>query len=100
MNQTINQIIHAAIAVQAPLLSVPIDTSLGDATPLFGAGGVLDSLGLVALILNIEEMIEMQMGVPITIVSEKTMSAYRSPFATLGSLAEFLAALIQEKQHA
>jgi acyl carrier protein len=100
MNQTINQIIQTAIAVQAPLLPAPIDTSHGDATPLFGAGGTLDSLGLVTLILNIEEMVEMQMGVAITIVSEKAMSAYRSPFATIGSLTEFIASLIQEKQHA
>jgi acyl carrier protein len=100
MNQTINQIIQTAITVQAPLLSAPIDTSSGDATPLFGADGALDSLGLVTLILNVEEMIETQMGVAITIVSEKAMSAYRSPFATIGSLAEFIVSLIQEKQHA
>lgn len=100
MNQTINQIIQTAINTQAPLLSVPVDMSQGEATPLFGSGGILDSLGLVTLILTIEEMIEMQMGVAITIVSEKAMSTRRSPFATIGSLAEFIASLIQEKQHA
>jgi acyl carrier protein len=100
MNQTISQIIQTALDAQAPLLSVPIDTSQGEATPLFGPGSVLDSLGLVTLILNIEEMVEMQMGVAITIVSEKAMSAYRSPFATIGSLAEFITSLIQKKQHA
>lgn len=100
MNQTIRQIIQAAINTQAPLLSDPIDMSQGDATPLFGGGGTLDSLGLVTLILTIEEMVETQMGVAITMVSEKAMSARRSPFATIGSLAEFIATLIQEKQHA
>lgn len=67
--------------------------------PLFGEGGVLDSLGLVTLILAIEEMIELEMGVAITIVSEKSMSARKSPFATIGSLTEFIASLIEEKQH-
>jgi len=100
MNQTIRQIIQTAINTQAPLLPAPIDLSQEDATPLFGEGGVLDSLALVTLILNIEEIVEMQMGVAITIVSEKAMSAHRSPFATVGSLAEFIALLIQEKQHA
>lgn len=100
MNQTISQIIQTAINTQTPLLSAPIDTSHGDATLLFGAGGALDSLGLVTLILTIEEVIEMQMGVAITIVSEKAMSARRSPFATIGSLSEFIDSLMREKQHA
>lgn len=100
MKKKINQIIHTAINSQMPLLPVPIDMSQGEATPLFGAGGALDSLGLVTLILTIEEMLETEMGVAITIVSDKTMSALSSPFATVGSLAEFMILLIQEKQHA
>ena len=74
--------------------------SQGDAAPFFGPGSALDSLGLVTLILFIEEMIETEMGVAITMVSEKAMSARRSPFATIGSLVEFTASLIEEKQHA
>lgn len=100
MNPIIHKIIETAINNQAPLLSNPIDLSQGDATPLFGPESVLDSLGLVTLILSIEEMIEEEMGVAITLVSEKAMSARRSPFATVGSLAEFIASLIQEQQHA
>jgi acyl carrier protein len=99
-NKMISEIIQSAIQTQIPLLPEPIDLSQGEATQLFGEGGVLDSMGLVTLVLTIEEMIEDEMGVAITIVSEKAMSARRSPFATIGSLVEFIDSLIQEKQHA
>jgi acyl carrier protein len=99
-NTTISEIIQSAIQAQMPLLPEPMDLSQGEAIRLFGEGGALDSMGLVTLVLTIEEMIEDEMGVAITIVSEKAMSARRSPFATIGSLAEFIDSLIQEKQHA
>ncbi|MDA0910439.1 MAG: hypothetical protein O2809_02610 [Proteobacteria bacterium] len=100
MNQTIFQITQTAIREQAPLLAIPFDTPLEDETPLFGMGGILDSLALVTLVVTVEEMIEGQLGVSITIVSEKAMSAHRSPFATIGSLVEFIDSLVQEKQYA
>ena len=100
MKPEIREIIHAAIDMQAPLLATPPDLSQGDATPLFGGAGPLDSLGLVTLIVAIEELIETRRGQGVTIVSEKAMSAHRSPFATVGSLGEFIEGLLEEHSHA
>lgn len=98
--KSIIDIVQSALQAQLPLLSQEIDLSQGEALKLFGHGGALDSMGLVTLVLTIEEMIEEEMGLAIILVSEKAMSARRSPFATVGSLAEFIDSLIKEQQHA
>ncbi|WDD91540.1 hypothetical protein Bsp3421_001468 [Burkholderia sp. FERM BP-3421] len=96
MTEIIRDIINRAIDAQEALLPAPVDRSRGDATPIFGEGAPFDSLGLVALIVQIEEMVEGELGAGITLVSEKAMSAHRSPFATIGALAEFIESLLPE----
>lgn len=65
-------------------------------SPLFGDGG-LDSLGLVRFIVMVEERIDDQTDIELTIASEKAMSRKTSPFRTLGSLAEYIAECLQEE---
>jgi len=57
---------------------------------LIGQDARLDSLGLVNLIVLVEEKIQQQFGVGITLVDERAMSQSKSPFRTLGTLAEFV----------
>lgn len=57
---------------------------------LIGKDARLDSLGLVNLIVLVEEKIQQGFGVGITLVDERAMSQSKSPFRTLGSLAEFV----------
>lgn len=71
----------------------------GDAV-LFGRGGKLDSLGLVNLILMVEENIEKSCGVQLTLADERAMSQERSPFRTVSSLAEYIGLLLGEATHA
>ena len=62
---------------------------------LFGDGG-FDSMGLVQFIVIVEERIEDVAGVEVRLASDKAMSRQRSPFATLGTLAEFIEECIDE----
>jgi acyl carrier protein len=57
---------------------------------LIGQDARLDSLGLVNLIVLVEEKIQQQFGVGITLVDERAMSLSKSPFRTLGTLADFV----------
>jgi acyl carrier protein len=66
---------------------------------LFGDAGNLDSLGLVNLIVNLEDEIHTSLGVPILLADEKAMSQTKSPFRTVASLAEYLSILINETQN-
>lgn len=65
-------------------------------TVLFGKSGKLDSLGLVSLVVAVEEAIEEQYGVSISLADQRAMSQKRSPFRSIGSLAEYAGRLIDE----
>ena len=60
---------------------------------LFGKDGRLDSLGLVNLIMCIEEKFEEHTGSSIVIADEKAMSQSNSPFRSVNTLAEYMASL-------
>jgi D-alanine--poly(phosphoribitol) ligase subunit 2 len=64
-------------------------------TELFGGKGELDSLGLVTLIISVEEAVSREMGRSISIASEKAMSQRNSPFRTVQALADFVNQLLE-----
>lgn len=67
-------------------------------TFLFGDSGVLDSLGLVNLIVTIEQIIEEEFGVAVTLSDEKVLSQKdNSPFETIERLADYISLLLGEK---
>ena len=63
---------------------------------LFGRDGVLDSLGLVSLVVAIEQRVEENFGKRIVLANEKAMSRSASPFRTLGALSEYIVELLSE----
>ena len=67
-------------------------------TVLYGNNGQLDSLGFVNLIVIIEQNIEDEFDVSITIADEKAMSQKRSPFRTIGTLSDYIDMLVRENQ--
>ena len=67
--------------------------------PLFADGGV-DSMGLVQFIVLVEERIEDEIGVQIRLATDRAMSRRASPFATLGSLAQFIGECLDEARRA
>jgi hypothetical protein len=67
-------------------------------TRLFGEQGALDSLGLVNFLLALEARIADTFGQPVTLVSERALSQRSSPFATVTSLAEYAATLVDESR--
>ena len=80
---------------------LPQEQQLGQSTKtvLFGKDGKLDSLGLVTLLVIIEQNIEDEFDVSITIADERAMSQKYSPFRTIGSLADYIEMLLKEKSN-
>ena len=68
-------------------------------TSLYGKNSKLDSLGLVNLIVSIEENIEDELGIPIVLADERAMSQKHSPFRTVESLTDFIEILIKESNN-
>jgi len=58
-------------------------------TPLFGPEGLLDSMGLVSLVVGLEQALERDHTVTVSLADEHALSQRRSPYRTIGTLAEF-----------
>ena len=67
---------------------------------LLGSSGKLDSLGLVNLIVGVEEKIEDDLGFTISLADEKAMSQQVSPFKTVRTLADYITVLLSETSNA
>ncbi len=65
-------------------------------TPLYGPASVLDSLGLVNLIIAIENEVDESCGATLTIADERAMSRKESPFRTIQSLADYIVRRLEE----
>jgi hypothetical protein len=84
-------------AMQAANLSRDPDAQLTIApdAPVFGPDSPLDSLGLVALLLDIEEDL-VAIGCHIVLSDERAMSQKRSPFRSVSSISEYISSVIQD----
>jgi len=66
-----------------------------DNTVLLGEDAVVDSMGLVNLIVDIESKL-LDEGIEISLTSEKALSRKNSPFRTIETIAEFIKEKIDE----
>ena len=69
---------------------------LSNETIFVGDGSNLDSIGLVNLIVLVEQNIEDMFGLSLTLADEKALSQEQSPFRTVGSLVDYIELLINE----
>ena len=63
---------------------------------LLGEGGVVDSMGLVRLVLMVEQRVQDDFGVAVSLTDEKALSQRNSPFRNLGTLADYVTACLNE----
>lgn len=96
MKTQIEKIIFDVIEEMNTNLENKIPLDEGNNTPLFGKTSVLDSLGLVSVIVSVEEKVEDEFGVHIVLADERAISQKHSPFRTIGSLGDYIAILIEE----
>lgn len=68
--------------------------ALGPDTALLGQRGVVDSLGLVTVVVSVEQSIEDELGAAVTLADERAFSQRTSPFRTVGSLAAYAEELL------
>lgn len=65
-------------------------------TRLFGGNSLLDSTALVSFLIEVEQQINDTAGTNIVIADERAMSQKRSPFRSIGSLADYIQTLLAE----
>ena len=66
-------------------------------TTIYGNDSRLDSLGLINLIVAVEQNIEDEFDVTITLADDRAMSQKRSPFKTVGTLTNYIEMLLKEE---
>ena len=93
--QVVSLIIQAVKDIDPPALDGKPD-GLSEETRLFGKEGLFDSLGLVALIVDVEQGVSDASGVSITLGDDRAMSQSHSPFRSVGSLADYALMLLSE----
>ncbi len=62
---------------------------------IFGPGSPLDSLGLVGLLIDIEERLREE-GVNVTLSDERAVSQTRSPFRNVPRLVAYIVSLLEQ----
>lgn len=62
--------------------------------PLTGRLGVLDSMGLVAVLSQLELSVQNKYAKPVVLASERAFAKHDNPFATVGSLVNYLQELV------
>ena len=74
----------------------PVPELLDAETTIVGPSAILDSLGVVSLIVEIEQRLEQERGLAVTLASDRAMSQRSSPFRSIGVLADYLLEVINE----
>jgi D-alanine--poly(phosphoribitol) ligase subunit 2 len=75
---------------------IAVDINKREDLRLFGGEGLLDSLGLVSLIVQIEEEIEDRYNLSVVLADEKAMSRRTSPFAKVSFLVDYIFEILNQ----
>lgn len=70
-----------------------VNITVDGTTALMGTGSVIDSLGLVTLVVDIESRL-LDEDIEVSLLSEKAMSQKSSPFLSVDHLNDFISTLI------
>ncbi len=87
----IYSLVSAWLSDFAQSASIP----LAEDTVLVGDTGLLDSMGLLTFLLDVEQRIEERFGASVVLVTEDALAREPNPFTTVGSLADHVAACLQ-----
>lgn len=96
MNENIKQIIFDSIDELNQTSATGENVDKSEDIILYGKNGQLDSLGLVNLIVIIEQNIEDFFNCSITLADERAMSQKNSPFKSINSLVEYISNLLED----
>ena len=90
------EIVNASLQEVFAQVGTPPPASVTEETVLVGNDAVLDSLGVVSLIVEVEQRLESEHGVSVVLANDKAMSQKNSPFRTVGVLTDHVMAMAQE----
>ncbi len=96
-SENINETIFNALDEINQLLSDDNKIKKKEDTVLYGANSRLDSLGLVNLIVAVEQRVQDELGQSVDLTDEKALSQKNSPFLTVKTLSDYIASLLNNE---
>ncbi len=75
----------------------PGASAITEAAFLIGREAVLDSMGLVTLIVEVEQRLEEEYDVVLVLADERAMSQKNSPFRSVQSLTDYICQVVEER---
>ncbi len=97
MENNIQKIVLAAIHTLGEIEEKTEFLNPDENLRLFGGSGVMDSLNIVMLIAEIEDLISDELGISITLADDRAMSQKTSPFRSVKTLVRYIDNLIKEQ---
>ena len=97
MREKIEKIIIDALKQVYDDQNISFKIDLNSDIKLFGSEANLDSLGLINLIVAVEQKIEDIFETVITLADERAMSQDLSPFESIMSLTDYIEIILEEK---
>ncbi|MEX0331034.1 MAG: hypothetical protein AB3N64_06370 [Puniceicoccaceae bacterium] len=97
MQDTINQLIYTSLADLAEDFDIPGLENPDPETRLYGQKSVLDSMALVALVADLEGRVREAFGKDVILADERAMSRRLTPFARVGTLADYIEERLKEE---
>ena len=94
MKERISQLTTELLQEMADSGDISIESEITSSMALYGTEGELDSMGLVSLILALEQSIEAEFGVAVALADEKALSQKNSPYRTVESLSGYASELV------
>lgn len=91
----ITKVVYAAIDELNSNLSEEDRINKSLAETLIGGAGKMDSLGMINLIVAVEQKIEEEFKQTVSLANDNAMSAQNSPFKTVGSLIDYVENLLK-----
>jgi acyl carrier protein len=94
--EILNDVIYPVIDAEKKHAKHPDAFRKTPETLLLGTAGVLDSLGLVNFIVAVEERLEDEFEISVTLSDKRAFSRSGSPFRTVATLAVYIEESIKE----
>lgn len=96
MNATqIQEIIFSALAMTNHIREDDNQIPIAPITELYSENGYLDSMGLVAFLIDVEELF-LDEDIQISLSDDRAMSQSKSPFRSVETLIQYIVELLQE----
>jgi acyl carrier protein len=89
------ELVRGCVVEALAMVGAP-EQEVTEATVLVGPGTAIDSIAIVSLVVDVEQKLEQDHRVSVTLANDKAMSAKNSPFRTVGVLTDYVLELAAE----